>query len=184
MDGPAPRRAVHSIVGVISQRNSAERSKNWRSFLLDTNGPKLQVSCKVRIGNRLICGQINGRRDRDRTGDSLLAKTRKKIYLVGSLGFVLCLGTRFCTLFGSKWTQVGPKFFDCTPRMRQFSMGILNYLCSLEVRAEEREEPQPHSRFSSPSPAPDMPRDASRYLSSTNSDPLMTPRGPLIRIHA
>jgi hypothetical protein len=38
-----------------------------------------------------------GGRGRDRTGDPLLAKTRKKIYLIGSLGFVLCRSTWFCT---------------------------------------------------------------------------------------
>jgi hypothetical protein len=38
-----------------------------------------------------------GGRDRVRTCDPLLAKTRKKIYLIGSLGFVLCRSTRFCT---------------------------------------------------------------------------------------
>ena len=45
-----------------------------RNFLLDPNGPKLQESCKIQISNRLICGQIDGGRDRDRTGDPLLAK--------------------------------------------------------------------------------------------------------------
>ena len=34
----------------------------------------MRVSCKIRISNRLICGQIDGGRDRDRTGDPLLAK--------------------------------------------------------------------------------------------------------------
>jgi hypothetical protein len=38
-----------------------------------------------------------GGRDRDRTGDPLLAKTRNEIYLIGSLGFVLCRITRFWT---------------------------------------------------------------------------------------
>jgi hypothetical protein len=39
-------------------------------------GPKLRVSCKVEISNRLIWGQTDGGRDRDQTGDPLLAKPR------------------------------------------------------------------------------------------------------------
>jgi len=38
-----------------------------------------------------------GGRDRDRTGDPLLAKTRRNMYLDGSLGFTLCRSIRFCT---------------------------------------------------------------------------------------
>jgi hypothetical protein len=41
---------------------------------LDPNGPKLLESCKGQISNRLTCGQIDGGRGRDRTGDPLLAK--------------------------------------------------------------------------------------------------------------
>jgi hypothetical protein len=41
---------------------------------LDPNGPKLEKSPKGQISNRLICRQIDGGRDRDRTGDPLLAK--------------------------------------------------------------------------------------------------------------
>ena len=59
---------------------------------------------------RILKPRIGGR-GRDRTGDPLLAKTRKKIYLIGSLGFVLCRSTWFCIQFGSIWTQVGPKFW-------------------------------------------------------------------------
>ena len=65
------------------------------------------------------------RRDRWRRGSSpatstkhLLAKTYNKIYLVGSLGFVLCLSTPFWTYFGSIWTQVGRKSLDL-PAHRQ-----------------------------------------------------------------
>ena len=32
-----------------SQRKSAERSKEWSSFLLDTNGPNLRVSAKSEL---------------------------------------------------------------------------------------------------------------------------------------
>jgi len=38
-----------------------------------------------------------GGRGRDRTGDPLLAKRNNKIYLVGSLGFILCPSTGFFT---------------------------------------------------------------------------------------
>ena len=50
-----------------------------------------------------------GGRGRDRTGDPLLAKRHKKIYLIGSLGFVLCPSTRFFTSFGTYRTQLGLK---------------------------------------------------------------------------
>jgi hypothetical protein len=38
-------------------------------------GPKLLESCKNQISNRLICGQMDGGRDRDRTGDPCLQST-------------------------------------------------------------------------------------------------------------
>jgi len=41
----------------------------------------------------------------------LLAKRNNKIYLIGSLGFVLCPSTRFLTQFGSYRTQHGPPFW-------------------------------------------------------------------------
>ena len=41
---------------------------------MDPNGPKLLESRKGQISNRLICGQIDGGRDRVRTCDPLLAK--------------------------------------------------------------------------------------------------------------
>jgi hypothetical protein len=47
--------------------------------------------------SRVIDFNVVGGRDRDRTGGPLLAKTRNKIYLVGSLGFILCRSIRFCT---------------------------------------------------------------------------------------
>jgi hypothetical protein len=52
----------------------------------------------MRVGCHSGC-LINcfGGRGRDRTGDPLLAKTRKKIYLIGSLGFTLRRNTRFWT---------------------------------------------------------------------------------------
>jgi hypothetical protein len=37
-------------------------------------------------------------------------KALQKIYLVGPSGIVLRHGTWFWTVFGSIWTQVGPKF--------------------------------------------------------------------------
>jgi hypothetical protein len=46
---------------------------------------------------KLGAAQVIGGRDRVRTCDPLLAKTRTKIYLIGSLGFVLCRSTRFWT---------------------------------------------------------------------------------------
>jgi hypothetical protein len=49
-----------------------------------------------------------GGRGRDRTGDPLFAKRNNEIYLVGSLGFVLCSSTRFWTSFGSHRNQDGP----------------------------------------------------------------------------
>ena len=41
--------------------------------------------------------QMVGGREGIRTPDPLLAKRNNKIYLIGSLGFVLCPSTRFCS---------------------------------------------------------------------------------------
>ena len=61
---------------------------------MDSN---LGSQAKSIIRNRLICEQIVRSSDLGLAGDPLLAKTRKKIYLVGSLKFILCRGPRFCT---------------------------------------------------------------------------------------
>jgi hypothetical protein len=78
------------------ERTEARRRSTWKSIV-----PKCSRVCPTRaeaeLTKSLICGQMAGGRDRDRTGDLLLAKTRKKIYLIGSLGFVLCRSTRFWT---------------------------------------------------------------------------------------
>ena len=50
-----------------------------------------------KAANSIKAKEKFGGRDRDRTGDPLLAKGNNKIYLVGSLGFVLCPSPRFCS---------------------------------------------------------------------------------------
>ena len=47
----------------------------------------------------------------------LPAKTRKRIYLVGSLGFIPCRSIRFCTYFGGKWSEAGPKLSNLVVEM-------------------------------------------------------------------
>jgi hypothetical protein len=59
--------------------------------------PRTGSQAKSKINNRLISEELVGSCHRGRTGDTLLAKTGKEIYLIGSFGFVLCRGTRFCT---------------------------------------------------------------------------------------
>ena len=67
-ESPELTRQIHLHAILAEQRRAVEGVER---FLI---GPKLQPSCKARISNRLICRQINGGRDRDRTGDSRLAK--------------------------------------------------------------------------------------------------------------
>jgi hypothetical protein len=59
--------------------------------------PNLGSQAKSIIHNKLIGEQIVRSSDLGLAGDPLLAKTRKIIYLIGSLGFVLCRSSRFCT---------------------------------------------------------------------------------------
>jgi hypothetical protein len=54
--------------------------------------------------------QRDGGRDRDRTGDPLLAKQRQLYYVIGPSSFVLRHASRLSLFFGRFWTQIGPKF--------------------------------------------------------------------------
>jgi hypothetical protein len=66
---------------------------------LDPNGPKLEKSPEGQISNRLICGQIIGGRDRDRTGDPLLAKQ-----VLSQLSYTPT--ARYCTSFSNIYAEI------------------------------------------------------------------------------
>ena len=62
----------------------------------------------------------------------LLAKQMQKHDVVVSSSLYLCHVAQFCMVFGSYCSRFVRIFFDCTPRMGQFSMSTL--ACFPEAR--------------------------------------------------
>src|SRR5208282_1449455 len=99
--------------------------KEWRSFLSGPNGPNLWRSYEVRISSGLICGKLNGGRDRDRTGDPCLQSKCGNTMWLYRLAFTYVMKRSFAWCLAVVVPILFP-FSDCTARMRQFSMGTVS----------------------------------------------------------